>query len=642
MLQSHADLWDRVPAMDLRNSPSLNPLREQIPLRELSELSRRSEASRRSGSFTPGSYGSAIFSRSQEDADRSPPATEPVADRSGSRGSATGEQHELQLVRALGEIILRVQDMQVERILEQGRRIEETLKKQQCSLAALEEKVTFEPVSPSTVEQPPVDDTQGRQNPFHSDIDMQQTKPLSHSGPRMSDWNGNQLSSSNGDLSMGDEPQLGTEDASDVLKEVTGSVGLPYAVAEVVLGQKDKYESADVPNRCGASFVMSNAFGLLSGFLISLNGVLILMQTDDSAQDPGGKTKEFYVVAETCFFFIFAAELALRLWVFRCDFFIGEDWRWNCFDALIVFAAACEELVKFIELGSSVAKKATFLRAMRLFKFGRITRVFRVVTLFRDLRIMVASIIATMMTLFWSIVCLVMIMIAFATFFLTVVADHQAANGRNHELDQYFGSMVAMILSLFQITTGGFDWRDMSNLLMEVSPSSVVVLCMYVSMMEYAVLNILTGICCNTANKTAEDDFDIAILEQQSRQASVTKKLTKYLNDHDLSGNGVITWEQLDCHLSQPQVRGYFKKLDLEFWHLQTFFNLLDTKQDGNPSIGIDDFLRICTRLRCSVKNIDLIAASHERQDCTKKQFLELKEKIDSIQRFISCMTETV
>merc|ERR1719468_938967 len=161
-----------------------------------------------------------------------------------------------------------------------------------------------------------------------------------------------------------------------------------------------------------------------------------------------------------------------------------------------------------------------------------------------------------------------MIMIAFATFFLTVVADHQAANGRNHELDQYFGSMPAMVLSLFQITTGGFDWREMSNLL-EFSPLSVMVLCMYVAMMEHAILNILTGICCNTANKTAEDDFDITIHEERTRQESATAKLTKYFHTNLTEGDGTITWRQLDAHLNNPMVKSCFKRMDLERWHLQ-------------------------------------------------------------------------
>merc|ERR1719270_295858 len=134
-----------------------------------------------------------------------------------------------------------------------------------------------------------------------------------------------------------------------------------------------------------------------------------------------------------------------------------------------------------------------------------------------------------------------MIMLLFGTYFLTVVSDHQGTDDRDPDLDNYFGSMLVTVLSLFQMTTGGFDWKEVSDLLMPVSPMAVIVLCAYMAMMSYAILNILTGICVNTATKTAEDDFDISMLEDQMREESAASQLAKHFHDHDESGNGEIT-----------------------------------------------------------------------------------------------------
>ena len=68
--------------------------------------------------------------------------------RSGNNGS--GEEGEFELVRALGGVILRAQEMQVERILEQGKRLQETVDKQQCTLAALERHIAIGPPMPFT------------------------------------------------------------------------------------------------------------------------------------------------------------------------------------------------------------------------------------------------------------------------------------------------------------------------------------------------------------------------------------------------------------------------------------------------------------------------------------------------------------
>jgi len=74
---------------------------------------------------------------------------------------------------------------------------------------------------------------------------------------------------------------------------------------------------------------------------------------------------------------------------------------------------------------------------------------------------------------------------------------------------------------------------------------------------------------------------------------------------------------------------------DLEHWHLQSFFDLLDTNDGRKPSINIDHFIRGCTRLRCNVKNIDFMAASHEQQYTSEKRYLEMRNKVDAVQNFL-------
>jgi len=69
-----------------------------------------------------------------------------------------------------------------------------------------------------------------------------------------------------------------------------------------------------------------------------------------------------------------------------------------------------------------------------------------------------------------------------------VASDHQGTGEHDPDLDNYFGSMSVMDLSLFQMTTGGLDWKVVSDLLMPFLPMAVVVLCVYMAMMSYAVL----------------------------------------------------------------------------------------------------------------------------------------------------------
>lgn len=280
--------------------------------------------------------------------------------------------------------------------------------------------------------------------------------------------------------------------------------------------------------------------------------------------------------------------------------------------------------MKLLGVRDRVAKGVTAFRVLRSIRMIRMLRVCR------ELRIMVTSIISTVRTLGWAIFCLVMIQLGFSLFFLTITTDYQSDHGQMLEFQPFFGSMPRMVLSLFQITTGGFDWRELSDLL-SFSPVTVFVLCLYVSMMFYAIMNILIGICCETASKTAEEDFEVSIVAEQEREDNAITRLKQFFADVDSDGSGNITWKELDRYLQRRAVHTCFKKLGLERWHLKTFFDLLKSEKEEDPAIGIDDFVRGCTRLRYNVKNIDLIAASHSQQDSQMKRFNELNDKIDSL-----------
>merc|ERR1711933_136030 len=155
---------------------------------------------------------------------------------------------------------------------------------------------------------------------------------------------------------------------------------------------------------------------------------------------------------------------------------------------------------------------------------------------------MVVSIIATVRTLFWALICLVMIMSAFAVYFITIVSDHQASRGPQHKYEAFFGSMIATMMTLFKAITGGVDWGEISDLLWSISPHASCVLFVYISMMQFAILNILTGICCSTASKTAEDDLEVSRHAEELRNDGVAAKLKRFLHDADLEGTGTISW----------------------------------------------------------------------------------------------------
>jgi len=146
---------------------------------------------------------------------------------------------------------------------------------------------------------------------------------------------------------------------------------------------------------------------------------------------------------------------------------------------------------------------------------------------------------------------------------------------------------------------------------------------------NFTLMNILTGICVTNANKAADDDMEIST-ESLYKESSPVANLKRVLHAADHEGRGELTWTQLQHHLLNPTVRDYFKMMDLERWHLESFFGLLKVG-DEEPTIPINQFLHGCTRLRSNVKNIDLIASVHETEEQNVRRFMELKAQMDKL-----------
>jgi len=319
--------------------------------------------------------------------------------------------------------------------------------------------------------------------------------------------------------------------------------------------------------------------------------------------------------------------------------YLGYGGRWNLFDTIVVATIAVEEAVELIQLLGALtgvsAESLTMIKLMRIMKLTRAIRFVRVLKTFRELRIMVISIVSTLRTIFWSVLCSLLIMAGFAVYLVTVVSDYQASKGSHAWARKHFGSMPAGMLSLFQASTGGMDWQVVSDPLWHVSTSACMAFLFYISMMAFAIMNILTGICVHNAHHAAEDDCDLAFHAERLKHKNFITSLKTIFHSADTRGKGTITWSDLEKHLHDQQVRALFKKIDLETWHLKSFFDILgeDSEADIEPSIEIDTFIRGCMRFRCTVKQIDLIASKHFESEHLANWLHEIRDAVKLLAR---------
>mmetsp|Transcript_118999 Transcript_118999/g.381297 ORF Transcript_118999/g.381297 Transcript_118999/m.381297 type:complete len:468 (+) Transcript_118999:287-1690(+) len=345
---------------------------------------------------------------------------------------------------------------------------------------------------------------------------------------------------------------------------------------------------------------------------ILLNSILMGVQAQFAAvaaRDPDDDGEPPWLrLISTAFCSAFTAELLLRIILYRCAFFTMDGWRWNVFDVVVVGLQLIEEIIAFEAaqtwngLQSQRRERTTslsFMRILRMLRLVRIIRVVRVLRLVRELRTMVHSIGSTLVSLFWIVLLLLLLIYVTGICFTQMVADSGMDDPEGVEegtkAHMFFGSLDRSILSLYQAMTGGVNWKDVMDALVgRTSPVMAFVFCIYIAFAVLAMLNVITGVFVGSALAKATEEDCIDLLHGL-REAVETMKIP---------GTNRLQWDSFESQLKSATMQHYFQSIDLDPSEASGLFRLLD--QDGSGTIEAEDFVMGCLRLHGAATAIDL------------------------------------
>merc|ERR1719277_113136 len=97
--------------------------------------------------------------------------------------------------------------------------------------------------------------------------------------------------------------------------------------------------------------------------------------------------------------------------------------------------------------------------------------------------------------------------------FAIVVTELVSASGsNNHELCYWFGSLIRTMLTLFECLLGGVSWDVVVVVLLDdVSLTAGLMLCLYMAVGLFIMLNVVTGLFVEKAMHTAREEGDMAM-----------------------------------------------------------------------------------------------------------------------------------
>eukprot|EP00747_Dinoflagellata_sp_TGD_P096135 gnl/TRDRNA2_/TRDRNA2_166737_c1_seq3.p1 gnl/TRDRNA2_/TRDRNA2_166737_c1~~gnl/TRDRNA2_/TRDRNA2_166737_c1_seq3.p1 ORF type:complete len:657 (+),score=112.12 gnl/TRDRNA2_/TRDRNA2_166737_c1_seq3:50-1972(+) len=344
---------------------------------------------------------------------------------------------------------------------------------------------------------------------------------------------------------------------------------------------------------------------------VMLNVILIGVQVEYGAQHRTLEVPSAFTIFEAMFCVIFSAELFLKWVVYGWRFFFAAPgYSWNLFDLVVVTMQVAESTMALLGTAYELPMNFSFMRILRVLRVVRILRAVRLLRFISELRALVISITSSVKPLFWSMTFLCLLIYVFSVVLTSIATEYRIfikhdVTSSDKAVTYHYGSMWGSGLTLFECITGGIDWRDaMIPLSDSVSSAVALVYCFYIAVSVLAILNVITGIFVEGAMLSAKKDKDSYML--------------RVVKDMLLSaGNKQMSLPEFEKQLNKPQMKDYFRSIDVDPSEAEGLFRLIDMNGDG--TISSEEFINGCLRLRGPAKALDLALLMYDTKRLHRK-----------------------
>jgi len=172
------------------------------------------------------------------------------------------------------------------------------------------------------------------------------------------------------------------------------------------------------------------------------------------------------------------------------------------------------------------------------------------------------------------------------------------------------------IFTLYMSITGGVDWWEVQRVMLRIGTPYGVLFALYVAIMFFALLNIVTGIFVNDAVEMTQRDRDVILRLENEKRREAIQSLKNIFAELD-TGSGVLTLEDFSASLETPQMAALLSCLGLDVTDTVGLFEALD--MDGSDGLDIKEFVKGCMQLRGQAKTVDMVTLMRENKRLMKK-----------------------
>jgi len=351
------------------------------------------------------------------------------------------------------------------------------------------------------------------------------------------------------------------------------------------------------------SYLVCNIwFERVTLFMNFASAALVGAQTEYMARSSAEESELlFFRVTDWIFLTFFILEAALRLFVYRRRFFRMSGWGWNVFDLFLIVIQFTEEVVIRHAVRGKDLWSTLLLRIVRVL---RTIKLFRVMGHVAEFRLLVMCILHSFKSFLWAVALLLLLNFCVATYLVQVISSSRHAGVLSQaeweSLREWYGSLGGAVFSIFLGLTGGVDWNDIVVPIKDPVPEAAWIFIVFMLFAILALLNIVSGTFVQNAIDRAEEVKQINKVQQ-------ARKMFKSL---DVDSSGFIGFSELNDHLDNPEVQGYFRSVDVDLSEARCLFDMLDMNDSG--TIDFEEFLSGCIRLQGPARSLDLLMVARD------------------------------
>jgi hypothetical protein len=173
---------------------------------------------------------------------------------------------------------------------------------------------------------------------------------------------------------------------------------------------------------------------------------------------------------------------------------------------------------------------------------------------------------------------------------------------------KHYGTALRSIYTLFEVTLAGCWPTYFRPLIHQVGGFYLVFAVVYISVVVFAIIRIITAIFLRETLMVASKDSDLMCQERLKQKESYARKLGQLFHAVDTSGDGKLSREEFLQVITHPFIKVFMQTLELEVHDAMALFEILD---DGDDMITYDEFTKGVMRLKGQARTMDIVCLMH-------------------------------